>query len=64
MIWNSWSEFWAMGGKGFFVWGAYAVTFAALAIEIAWLHHRSRGKWAASPDSAASLRDDRHEAAS
>jgi heme exporter protein D len=27
------SEFLGMGGYGFYVWGSYAVTFAAIAIE-------------------------------
>lgn len=38
----SWSEFASMGGYGFFVWGAYGVTFALLAIEVAVLTSRSR----------------------
>jgi len=42
MNWASWGEFWAMGGYGFYVWGAYAVTFASLAIEIVLLARRSR----------------------
>jgi len=33
MIWNSASEFFAMGGYGPYVWGAYAVTLACMAIE-------------------------------
>jgi heme exporter protein D len=32
--WGSWDNFWAMGGYGFYVWGAYAVTAAGIAIEI------------------------------
>jgi heme exporter protein D len=42
MNWGGWSEFWAMGGKGFYVWGSYAVTFAALAIEVYLLRGRAR----------------------
>ena len=42
MNWGSWSEFWAMGGKGFYVWGSYAVTLAALALEIYFLRRRAR----------------------
>ena len=42
MNWGSWSGFWAMGGYGFYVWGAYGVTFAALALEIIFLLTRSR----------------------
>jgi heme exporter protein D len=40
MNWGSWSEFWAMGGYGFYVWGSYAVTLASLAIEIVLLRRR------------------------
>jgi len=42
MSWGSWGEFWAMGGKGFYVWGSYAVTLAALVLEIYFLRRRSR----------------------
>ena len=34
MSWGSWSEFWSMGGAAFFVWGAYGVTFALIALEL------------------------------
>jgi heme exporter protein D len=36
------SEFFAMGGYGFYVWGSYGVTFALLAIEILVLRKRVR----------------------
>jgi heme exporter protein D len=36
------SEFFAMGGYGFYVWGAYGVTFALLAIEVFLLMKRKR----------------------
>ena len=36
------SEFLAMGGYGWYVWGSYGVTFAALALEIWWLRRRAR----------------------
>jgi heme exporter protein D len=36
------SEFLAMGGYGWYVWGSYGVTFAALALEIFFLWKRSR----------------------
>jgi heme exporter protein D len=35
-------EFFAMGGYGLYVWGAYGVTFLLLAVEIALLLKRSR----------------------
>ncbi|MEW5787705.1 MAG: heme exporter protein CcmD [Pseudomonadota bacterium] len=34
MEWASWSDFWAMGGYGFYVWGSFGATAAALLIEI------------------------------
>jgi heme exporter protein D len=36
------SDFLAMGGYGFYVWGAYGVTFLLLGIEIFLLLKRSR----------------------
>jgi heme exporter protein D len=42
MSWNSWGEFWAMGGYALYVWGSYAVTFALLAIEATLLRLRGR----------------------
>ncbi len=37
MIWNSWSDFWAMGGYGLYVWGSFGVTAGLMALEIFWL---------------------------
>ena len=34
MQWGSWSEFWAMGGYGLYVWGSFAVTFICMAGEM------------------------------
>lgn len=42
MSWGSWTEFWAMGGYGFYVWGSYGVTAAAIAAEIWALARRTR----------------------
>ena len=36
------SEFFAMGGYGFYVWGSYAVTGLLIAAEIALLSRRAR----------------------
>jgi heme exporter protein D len=36
------SEFFAMGGYGGYIWGAYGVTFALLAIELWMLMKRKR----------------------
>jgi heme exporter protein D len=45
MNWNSATEFFAMGGYGLYVWGAYGVTLVALLLE-PWLaaarHRRAR----------------------
>jgi heme exporter protein D len=40
--WGSPAEFFSMGGYGLYVWGAYAVTAACLAVEpvMAALRHR------------------------
>jgi len=42
MEWGSWSEFWAMGGYGLYVWGSYLVTFVGLAAEVIILRRRRR----------------------
>ncbi|HEX6003620.1 MAG TPA: heme exporter protein CcmD [Burkholderiales bacterium] len=42
MNWGSVDAFLAMGGYGLYVWGSYAVTFLAIAIEIAVLRGRRR----------------------
>jgi heme exporter protein D len=41
-MWASWSDFVAMGGYGFYVWGSYLVTFALIAFEIAAVRRRAR----------------------
>lgn len=42
MIWSSWSEFFSMGGYGFYVWGSYIVTFACIVGEIFLISNRRR----------------------
>jgi heme exporter protein D len=42
MNWNSPTEFFAMGGYAFYVWGSFGAAAAALAIEIALLRKRRR----------------------
>jgi heme exporter protein D len=42
MEWSSWDAFWAMGGYGLYVWGSYAVTAAALLIEVILLRRGQR----------------------
>ena len=34
MMWESWGAFWAMGGRGFFVWGSYGVLLVAVVAEL------------------------------
>ncbi len=36
MIWNSWAEFWHMGGRGLYVWGSFGVAALAIVLEL-WL---------------------------
>jgi heme exporter protein D len=37
MIWNSLTEFWAMGGYGLYVWGSFGVTALCVALEMIWV---------------------------
>lgn len=37
MEWASWSDFWSMGGRGFFVWSAFGVTAVSVLVEMVWL---------------------------
>jgi heme exporter protein D len=34
MIWDSWRDFFAMGGYGLYVWGSVSVVFAAILAEV------------------------------
>lgn len=43
MIWESWSVFWAMGGRGFFVWGSYGVLAFAVIAELVTLKRARSG---------------------
>ncbi|HEX7811076.1 MAG TPA: heme exporter protein CcmD [Burkholderiales bacterium] len=42
MQWSSAAEFFAMGGYGLYVWGAYAVTAVLIGAELAILARRGR----------------------
>lgn len=42
MIWNSWSDFFNMGGYGFYVWGSYLATFICIIGEILMAKRRAR----------------------
>ena len=37
MEWASWSDFWNMGGRAFFVWSAFGVTAMCVLTEVVWL---------------------------
>lgn len=43
MEWASWSDFWSMGGYGFYVWGSYGVTALCILVEV-WYLKRSAGQ--------------------
>jgi heme exporter protein D len=41
MRWESWSQFWAMGGYAVYVWGSVGVTALLMALEVLqarWAH--------------------------
>jgi heme exporter protein D len=42
MTWGSAAEFFAMGGRGLYVWGSYAVCAVIVAAELALLRGRRR----------------------
>ena len=42
MNWGSLAEFFAMGGYGLYVWGAYIVTILVIGLELALLRARHR----------------------
>jgi len=42
MHWESWQQFWAMGGSGSFVWSAYGMTAVVFAVEIFLVRSRAR----------------------
>lgn len=43
MIWNSFSDFWAMGGYALYVWGSMAVVALCVGIEVWQLRRRQAG---------------------
>ncbi len=55
MIWESWSAFWAMGGRGFYVWGSYGALAVGVIVELIALR---RGR----ANALQSLRDNEHDA--
>ena len=42
MIWNSWSDFFAMGGYALYVWGSMAVVCGSILLEVLGLRLRAK----------------------
>ena len=42
MIWNSWADFFAMGGYGLYVWGSTVVVALCMIVELAGLRMRRK----------------------
>lgn len=42
MYFQSWSDFWAMGGYGLFVWLSFGLTYLLLAGLISYSHYQQR----------------------
>ena len=42
MNWASWSDFFAMGGYGFYVWGSFLVFFLCIVGEVVLVFNRRR----------------------
>lgn len=40
MQWNSFQDFWHMGGYGFYVWSSFGLTAAVIAAEVALVRAR------------------------
>ncbi len=57
MQWSSAAEFFAMGGYGLYVWGAYAVTAIVIAAELISLMKRDRTPRAPAGRSAQAKQD-------
>ena len=53
LFWKSWSEFFAMGGYGLYVWGSFGVTAAVMLGEV----------WALALKRRAVVRNDQDDAA-
>ncbi|TAG80984.1 MAG: heme exporter protein CcmD [Burkholderiales bacterium] len=51
MIWESWSAFWSMGGRGFFVWGSYGALLIAVIAELIALKRARKRALACAEDS-------------
>ncbi len=56
MNWSSWSDFFAMGGYGVYVWGSFGMCAAVLALEVTLLVLCRRALDAAPQDAAGGAR--------
>lgn len=51
MVWNSWNDFFAMGGYALYVWGSVLAVAAGIAVEVASVRFRLKAI-RSRPDSA------------
>jgi heme exporter protein D len=42
LYWSNWSDFWAMGGYGLYVWGSFSVALLVIALELWSLRQRRK----------------------
>jgi heme exporter protein D len=42
LYWANWSDFWAMGGYGLYVWGSFGVSALVIAMELWSLRQRRK----------------------
>ena len=45
MNWGSFANFIDMGGRGFYVWGAYLITLICIVLELGLLTQHKRALW-------------------
>jgi len=56
MIWENWSDFFAMGGYALYVWGSFIVVFGCMAGEVVFLRQRGKSIRAQLVNARASMR--------
>jgi len=61
MYWNNWSDLFAMGGYGFFVWGSFGMCVLVLVWEMVSLRLRRLAVQRAAADEAETMAQDRAE---
>jgi heme exporter protein D len=42
LYWSNWSDFWAMGGYGLYVWGSFGASVLVIALELLSLRQRRK----------------------